>query len=101
MQCFDAVVAGDEVTRQKPAPEGLLLACQILGVQGHESAYIGDSDADIECAKGAGAFPVRATWATDQSASDNACRVMDPMDVVSMLRELRRIDDGAGSCNEG
>ena len=51
---FDALVCGDHVTRKKPDPEAVLLACKRLGVAPCEAVFIGDSQNDVEAARGAG-----------------------------------------------
>jgi HAD superfamily hydrolase (TIGR01509 family) len=61
-QLFPVVVCGDEVVEPKPAPEGLLLACQRLGVDAAETAYVGDAEVDLRCAGAAGALAVQARW---------------------------------------
>src|SRR6266568_1602594 len=61
-QQFAAVVTGDEVSRPKPAPEGLLLVCSHLGVPTRAVAYVGDSQLDVDCARAAGCLAVVALW---------------------------------------
>jgi phosphoglycolate phosphatase len=51
---FDALVCGDHVERKKPDPEAVLLACERLGVAPGEAVFIGDSQNDVEAARGAG-----------------------------------------------
>jgi len=52
---FDTVVGCDEVPRSKPAPDGILKACERLGVAPAETVMIGDSRFDEGAAKAAGA----------------------------------------------
>jgi HAD superfamily hydrolase (TIGR01509 family) len=59
---FVSVVAGDEVSRPKPAPDGLLRVCKGLDVAPTRAAYVGDTQADIDCAIEAGCIAVLATW---------------------------------------
>jgi HAD superfamily hydrolase (TIGR01509 family) len=59
---FPVVVAGDEVARPKPAPDGLLDTCRLLGVPAAAAAYVGDAETDLQCAAAAGAFGVHARW---------------------------------------
>jgi len=60
---FAAVVGADEVAPNfKPAPDGLLLACERLGVAAARAAYVGDSPQDGETAHHAGALAVAARW---------------------------------------
>lgn len=59
---FTAVVGGDEVTRQKPDPEGLLRACLRIGVGPHDTVYAGDAPRDLQAARAAGARAAAAGW---------------------------------------
>ena len=51
---LDIVVGGEDVTRAKPDPEGLLHAIGQLGVAKADVLYIGDSTVDAETAQAAG-----------------------------------------------
>ncbi|MBI2170221.1 MAG: HAD family hydrolase [Actinobacteria bacterium] len=55
-------VCGDEVAKAKPAPEGILRACNELGVRSGEVAYLGDAAIDMIAARRAGAVAVAAAW---------------------------------------
>jgi HAD superfamily hydrolase (TIGR01509 family) len=56
---FAVTVAGDEVTRGKPAPDGYLAAARLLGVDPADCVAVEDSQAGIDAAKAAG-MPVLA-----------------------------------------
>ena len=51
---FGVLVGREDVRLPKPAPEGLLLACERLGIAPREAVYAGDNVADIEAARAAG-----------------------------------------------
>ena len=53
-QYFHVIVCGDSADQPKPAADPALLACERLGVAPHQSLFIGDSDADVGCARAAG-----------------------------------------------
>ena len=57
-----ATVSGDTLAQKKPAPEPLLHACEIAGVDAHRSVYIGDASRDIEAGRAAGMTTVAATY---------------------------------------
>jgi HAD superfamily hydrolase (TIGR01509 family) len=59
---FRQVVGGDEIERQKPAPDGVLLACAALGVEPTAAAYVGDAPSDLTAARASGALAVAAGW---------------------------------------
>ena len=50
----DVIVGGEDVTREKPDPEGLLKAIDALGVRKSETLYVGDSIVDARTAANAG-----------------------------------------------
>jgi HAD superfamily hydrolase (TIGR01509 family) len=56
------VVGGDDVSRPKPAPDGILEACRRLKRIPEEVAYIGDSPNDLLAARAAGAVAIAAGW---------------------------------------
>ncbi len=51
---FDVIVGGEDVSKHKPDPEGLLLAIEKLGVEKKQIWYVGDSLVDTAAAKRAG-----------------------------------------------
>jgi phosphoglycolate phosphatase len=56
---FDTVVAGDDTTRRKPAPDPILKALSNLGVEpGPHTWYVGDSTTDTTASKFAGVTSV-------------------------------------------
>jgi HAD superfamily hydrolase (TIGR01549 family) len=59
---FRAVVGGDEVAAPKPDPAGIRLACERVGVDARDAAYVGDADVDLEAARCAGAVALAAGW---------------------------------------
>lgn len=80
------VVGGDEVGRPKPASDGLRLACERIGVAPADSAYVGDSEVDIGCARGAGAFAIHASWgATRPPSSVPDAVATAPADVLALV----------------
>ncbi|MGM9929522.1 MAG: HAD family hydrolase [Bacillus sp. (in: firmicutes)] len=61
-QLFDVELAGDEVAQPKPHSEGVQKALDLLGVKNTEAVYIGDSDFDIQAARGAGVSSIGVHW---------------------------------------
>jgi len=59
---FGAVVTGEDVSHQKPDPEGPLLAAARLNVPPRDCAFVGDSPADIPAGKAAGMLTIAAGW---------------------------------------
>ena len=54
LDAFDVVVAGDEVTNGKPAPDMFLLAAERLGVPAEECVVIEDSPPGVAAGRAAG-----------------------------------------------
>ena len=55
---FDVVLGRDQFINAKPAPDGILKACEMLN-KGHDSCiYVGDHFNDIEAARNAGVYAV-------------------------------------------
>ena len=87
---FDVVLGRDQFIRPKPAPDGLVKACEKLG-HGHDSMiYVGDNASDIRAAKNAGAFAV-----SYMSNKEKYKRIMaeKPNYIINELGELLPILD--------
>jgi len=56
------LICPDHVTRAKPDPEPLLLACTRLGCSANEAIYIGDHARDIEAGRNAGMHTIAASY---------------------------------------
>lgn len=80
------VVGGDEVSRPKPAPSGLRLACRRIGVVPGRAAYIGDAEVDLECARAAGVLGIQACWGGGTARATARLVARRPADVVELLR---------------
>ncbi|GAA1336067.1 D-glycero-alpha-D-manno-heptose-1,7-bisphosphate 7-phosphatase [Arthrobacter roseus] len=77
----------DSCACRKPAPGMILNACEILGLQPHETAFIGDIGTDVDAAQAAGATGVLIpTPITLQEEIDRAELVADTLaDAVALL----------------
>ena len=83
---FEAIVAGDEVTYPKPAPEGLDLVCLKLGVRTEETAYIGDAAVDLACASNARALGIQALWGSaPELIAGNHAVANQPDEIVALI----------------
>jgi phosphoglycolate phosphatase/AHBA synthesis associated protein len=84
---FDVVVTGDDVLRPKPAPDGILAACEALGAPVGEAAYVGDAPNDMHAAAAAEVLAVLAGWGHQYVSSTPADLVVpDPAGLVHLLR---------------
>jgi len=59
---FASVITGDEAPKPKPAPDGILMAAQQIGVSPADCIFVGDAPADIQAGKAAGTRTVWASW---------------------------------------
>ena len=56
------LVAGDTVSRGKPAPDPVLHACRLLEVEPADTLFVGDDRRDIEAGRAAGTATAAALW---------------------------------------
>ncbi|CAG7648016.1 Pyrophosphatase PpaX [Paenibacillus solanacearum] len=66
---FETVIALEDMTQEKPAPEGILKALRQLGSVPSEAVMIGDSKADIWAAKNAATTSVLLKWYGEKDTS--------------------------------
>jgi len=59
---FDTLVCPDDVSKGKPSPEPMYLACNQIGCLPEEVIYVGDHKRDIESGKNAGMKTVAALY---------------------------------------
>lgn len=69
---FKVLIADSHLPHSKPAPDGILMAADRMGLEPQNVCYIGDSIVDIQAAKAAGAKGVAALW--DVLAKEEAMR---------------------------
>ena len=62
---FEITVAGDDVRKAKPDPEGVTLALERMELSTRESIFIGDSPADILAGKAAKVLTAAALWSPE------------------------------------
>lgn len=55
---FECILGREEFDKAKPDPEGILKACEAMGLDPAETVYIGDNASDVIAAKRAGAVSV-------------------------------------------
>jgi 2-phosphoglycolate phosphatase len=84
-QRFTCVVAGDDVARQKPDKEALLLVAANLGLPPSRLAMVGDGPQDVECGRAAGAYTVAVAGGF---ASAERLRAARPDALINGLPEL-------------
>ena len=83
---FRVVIGGDEVSRPKPEPDGIELACRRLGVAPANAAYVGDSPLDLQAARRSGALAVAAGWGHQYDPRETADHIAGhPRELLSLI----------------
>lgn len=82
---FPVVVSADDTTSHKPDPLPVLQGMALLGVDPAHAVYVGDSPADIESGRAAGAATVGATWGV---ASRERLEAAGPDAIIDDIGEL-------------
>ena len=88
---FKCALGADEVPAAKPAPDGLLACCELIGADPSQSVYVGDSPSDGTAAQNAGMKSIGVLWgANPQSKLEGHFDVL-VTDVPSLIVELRNM----------
>ncbi len=66
---FDVVVGADMVVEGKPAPDMILEACEMLGVEPSQAIYVGDQPTDAQAGRSAGVAMVIGVGDPELTAS--------------------------------
>lgn len=83
---FGVIVSLDDVAQPKPSPEGLLQALALLGAAPSQTAYVGDSDVDMEAGRTARIATWRAGWSAPASIAPRGKYVLThPLELLSCL----------------
>jgi len=61
---FAAVVTGEDVTRNKPDPEGIQMVLKRMEVRPSRVIMVGDSASDIQAGRNAGVITGAALWSS-------------------------------------
>ncbi|MGG6310968.1 HAD family hydrolase [Paenibacillus macerans] len=85
---FGSVVGRDRVERGKPEPDMALLACRELGILPEEAVVIGDSNADMQMGKRAGACLTIGMAESESGKPEGASYLRDADVIVTGYREL-------------
>lgn len=95
LDLMDVIVGGDAGPEKKPAPGLLLLACERLGLEVGDVAFVGDSENDVDAGLAAGMtiLAVRGGYTAKPAESLGADALVDRLDEVpaalASLAEMR------------
>ena len=87
---WHVVVAMEDVSAQKPAPEGIATALALLGSNPAGSAYLGDSVDDMAAAKAAGVLPI-GVLAASSTWSDGLCERLYQAGAVAVFASIEEV----------
>lgn len=97
--CFADAVCGDEVTRPKPDPEGLLRLVARSGIAPAETCLVGDSAVDVETAHRGGVASCAVTWGLREVAELRTAGpdhlVASPTEILARCALLPATGEGA------
>lgn len=69
----DTVIAGNDVERRKPSPEGIVKFCREHDMEPYEVVFIGDTEADVKAGESAGVDVILFTSDKNSEQKSNPC----------------------------
>lgn len=94
-QYIQHVISGDTITKRKPDPDPLILACNMMNITPSNSIYVGDAKRDIDAGNLAGMKTIAVNYGYikkgDDTAKWKATLIVDTPNQLSAVikRELR------------
>ncbi len=85
---FDSIIGQDCIEHPKPAPDGILKACQEIGLGHDDCIYVGDSANDIKAAHACNAYSIGFVFNKDREVMLIETK---PNNVITDLREILEI----------
>lgn len=76
-ELFTVIVGADKVEKSKPAPDMIVLACEMAGTSPPDTVYVGDQSTDIRAATAAGTKAAVAVRNTIDEATENTSSVAE------------------------
>jgi phosphoglycolate phosphatase/AHBA synthesis associated protein len=85
-EAIGPVIGADRVARSKPAPDGVLAVCAMLGLPPTNAAYVGDGPADVPAARACGALAVAVAWGHQYRENRDAdVTVRSPLELLDLF----------------
>lgn len=85
--CFDAMIAAEDVEHGKPNPEGYLKAIHLFDVSTEESVIVEDSPSGVKAARAAGIDCIAVTNTHTRNELSDATSVVDSLTLSSFIIE--------------
>lgn len=88
---FDVVLGKKPENRRKPHIDGCLEILETLKINHNEVLYVGDTNIDIETAKGAQIIPVAVSWGFRLPEELQGYRYLidNPKEILNIIKELK------------
>lgn len=89
---FEVLIGPDDWPEHKPAPGPVLHACDLMGLDPHTCAYVGDSPFDIRAGNAAGTASVAVLWGMfphDELVREGPAAVCERIDALPGLFGVR------------
>jgi len=83
---LDEVVGVSDGVNPKPAPDGILLALKLLGVEPSETVYVGDSQVDCDTSQKCGLKFIGAGWGFGCITSPSVI-AKTPLEIIQILAD--------------
>lgn len=88
LDLFEVVVTGNDVAARKPAPDGLHLCLERLGLAPEQAVYVGDASIDVAASRAAGMVAIAVLTGAGDSASLTAAGAHRITPSVAHLPEI-------------
>jgi len=88
LDLFEVVVTGNDVAGRKPAPDGLHLCLERLGLAPEQAVYVGDASIDVAAGRAAGMAAIAVLTGAGNSASLTAAGAHRITPSVAHLPEI-------------
>lgn len=94
---FSVVLSKYDVENNKPHPEGLLRAMELLGTKPENTLFVGDSRHDLMAAKNAGVTFVLVSWTI---AGYEKLKAMNPEYIIDRPMDLMDVIEACGKAEK-
>ncbi len=88
LDLFEVIVTGNDVAGRKPAPDGLHLCLERLGLAPEQAVYVGDASIDVAASRAAGMAAIAVLTGAGNSASLTAAGAHRITPSVAHLPEI-------------
>ena len=80
------LICPDDVSKSKPDPEGILMACKKLNVLPKNTIYLGDHKNDLKAGVSAGTNFIGCLYGYSLNENDSAINVSSPLEIIKNIK---------------